>query len=156
MKKTFLLSHLLIKAFFIRSFNQSGLLWLEDGINKKFLIVCFLWSCEWHLFMLSTIFVVISVATPNVRFTMNGMYLKNNTPIYKWHEQVIKEWSCWLISIVVCSHSVKLYALTTWLSDCNKIVLWPGCEGHAMCNLHKKVRPVCQCMDYADLVYANN
>jgi len=36
------------------------------------------------------------------------------TPIHKWRKQAIIEWSCWVITIVACCHSVKLSALATW------------------------------------------
>jgi len=42
--------------------------------------------------------------------------------------------------------SLLLFAATVWIfmcwplepPDCNKMVLWPGCEGNARCNFHKK------------------
>jgi len=40
------------------------------------------------------------------------------TSIYMWREQAIKEWSRWVISVVPCCHSVKLWALAAqafWL-----------------------------------------
>jgi len=44
-----------------------------------------------------------------------------------------------MISIVACCYSVKLCALLPLgLSNHIKMVLWPGCEGHARCSLHKK------------------
>ena len=47
---------------------------------------------------------------------------------------------------VIAIRDLLLLAVTVWsfahnplrLSDCNKMVLWPGCEGHGWCSLHKK------------------
>ena len=63
--------------------------------------------------------------------------------IQTWGEQATIEWSRLVISIVACCHSAKLRAHAAWLSDRNKMVLWPGCEGRAVWNLHtKSVRSV--------------
>jgi len=35
--------------------------------------------------------------------------------MYTWHEQAIIEWSCRMISIVACCHSVKFCALAAWV-----------------------------------------
>ena len=69
----------------------------------------------------------------NVWFTTNVMCVKNDTHIYV--ARTSNDHGMWL-----------LLAATVWnfahlplgLSDCNKMVLWPGCEGCARCNLHKK------------------
>jgi len=56
----------------------------------------------------------------NVRFTTNGMCVKNNTHmIYKWYEQAIIEWSQHVMSIIACCHSAKFCTHATRLSDRN-------------------------------------
>ena len=84
-----------------------------------------------------SIFYNHTVATSplTARFTTNGMCAKNNT-ICMWHELATIEWSRHVISIAA---TVRSFAhMPLGLSDCNKMVLWPGCEGRAMWNLHKK------------------
>jgi len=74
----------------------------------------------------------------NVWFIMNGMCVKNNTQIYV-------AWTSNNRVIAACE-LLLLHASTLWcfahlplaLSDHNKMVLWPGCEGCARCSLHKK------------------
>ena len=46
----------------------------------------------------------------NVRFTMNGMRVKNNTHIYVAQTSSNRMNTSW-VSVVACCHSVKLYAL---------------------------------------------
>jgi len=54
------------------------------------------------------------------------------THIYSYVAQTNNEWSRWVIIIVL------LY-LPLWLSDRNKLALWPWwCEGRARCSLHEK------------------
>ena len=53
-----------------------------------------------------------------VRFTTNGMCVKNNT-IHMWREQAIIEWSRRVISIVACCHGAKLCAHAARDSDRN-------------------------------------
>ena len=96
--------------------------------------------------------------------------VQRTTPIYKWREQAIIEWSrwsdlgewpitllvnvvnSWLYVLMVLMRVISLGELyccllpqcaalrTMWLglSNRNKMVLWPGCEGCARCRLHKK------------------
>ena len=63
-----------------------GCMWLIDCCNLSFSVALIAW------------------------FTTNGVCVKNNN-IYMWREQAIIQWSRWVISIVVCYHSVKLCAL---------------------------------------------
>jgi len=56
-----------------------------------------------------------------------------------WHEQAITvimacDLYCCLLPQWVWSFTHMLLEL----SDCNKMMLWPGCEGRARCRLHKK------------------
>jgi len=51
-----------------------------------------------------------------------------------WRKRTIIEWSLLLLAATVWSFA----HLALGLSDHNKMVLWPGYEGHARCNLHKK------------------
>ena len=43
-----------------------------------------------------------------------------------------------MISIVACCHDAKLCAHAVRVSDRNKMVLWPGCEGRAELSLYAK------------------
>jgi len=91
-------------------------------------------------------------------------YAQRTTPIYMWHEQAIVEWS-WRgssanINVWTIEHDDSLaYAesdhgvwtllllaatgrsfthMSLKLSDRNKMVLWPGCEGCTRYRLHIK------------------
>jgi len=47
-------------------------------------------------------------------------------PLYAWREQLIKEWSRRVISILTCCHSVKLCALVVrafWSQHCSQVLL---------------------------------
>jgi len=63
-------------------------------------------------------------------------------PIFMWHKQAIIELSRRAISTVVYCQNVTLCELVFGLSDLNKMVLWPGCEGRARCNFHKTERAI--------------
>jgi len=56
------------------------------------------------------------------------------TPLCMWREQAIIEWSLLLLAAMVRS-SVHM---PLGISDRNKMVLWPGCEGRAEFSLHTK------------------
>ena len=98
---------------------------LTNLINNYTLFSCTFCLLDYFVWLCCNFSVDIVV---NVWFTTNGICAKNNT-IYMWHEQAIIEWLRRVISIVACCLG---------LSDHNKMVLWPGCEGHAGCSLHTK------------------
>ena len=72
----------------------------------------------------------------NVWFTTNGMCAKNNTTytVRKSNNSDHGMWTLLLLAATVWSFAHMLLGL----SDHNKMVLWPGCEGCARCRLHKK------------------
>ena len=61
-----------------------------------------------------------------------------------WRTQAEIEWAQRWISIVACCQSVKLCILAAWAFQSQQSSVWPGCEGGARCNLHKKNVPQVQ------------
>jgi len=65
------------------------------------------------------------------------------TSVHIWREQAIivisDDWSLLLLAATVWSFARLLLGL----SDRNEMMLWPGCDGRARCNLHKKKSDRC-------------
>ena len=73
-----------------------------------------------------------------VWFTTNGMCAKNKN-IYAWCQQAFNKRDCDAWSLLLLAATVRSFAhISLGISDRNKMVLWPGCEGRAEFSLHKK------------------
>ena len=73
-----------------------------------------------------------------VGFSTNGMCVKNNTAIYVARASNSKR-DCDAWSLLLLAATVWNFAhIPLGISDRNKMLLWPGCEGRAKFSLHTK------------------
>jgi len=91
----------------------------------------------------------------NARFATNGMYVKNNTDIYVSQTSKNRMSTTW--DLYCCLLPVWSFAyFPPGLSNHNKVVLWPGCEGAARCNLHKRMCDRCSSLQKGGDVVATS